>query len=364
MQEVRNRLTQFKEEIEKGENVETTPRELLSIFTAYRRGAKVVYSIRQALNSLGLTTEPDFEQAFVDARIKLVLAGKATERSPNDQKEKFSSATLNLQTLPEVVRGGSIPDPVPRIRSLKAANQVPVSLTRDQEVLEASTLMLLNDFSQLPIIQNGRTVHGMISWRSIGSCRTLNGECKYIRDCIEPIEIVDSDCPLLEAIDLISRKEVVLVREPTGLICGIVTNSDLSLEFRSRSEPFLLVGEIENHIRRLIDGKFSKQKLKAARDSRDTGREIETVADLTFGEYIRLLEVPDNWKTLGVNLSRTPFIDRLNHVKEIRNDVMHFNPDPLDESDLRLLRDTVKLLQVIKVGQEANSVQNPTNQSA
>ena len=31
----------------------------------------------------------------------------------------------------------------------------------------------------------------------------------------------------------------------------------MSLRFQQLAEPFLLLGEIENHIRRLIDGKFS-----------------------------------------------------------------------------------------------------------
>lgn len=65
-----------------------------------------------------------------------------------------------------------------------------------------------------------------------------------------------------------------------------------------------MLSEIENHLRRLIDGKFSLEELKANRDPNDANRKIENVANLTFGEYIRLLDKPANWERLGYDLSR------------------------------------------------------------
>ena len=56
------------------------------------------------------------------------------------------------------------------------------------------------------------------------------------------------------------------------------------------SEPFLLLGEIENHVRRIIANKYPLEILKGVRDPADQSRPIQAVSDLTFGEYIRLLE--------------------------------------------------------------------------
>lgn len=357
MQAVSNYLSQIKEQMARGEDVRIKPRDLISQFGAYRRGAQVVYTIRQALKELNLRTEPDFEHAYIDAQIQVLEVEAEVRGAP----PKASIATTKLPIIEagtdaRVISGGSIPDPVPRIASLGAANRKPVCVSRDTEITEAVTIMLLNNYSQLPVVQNERNVYGMVSWRSIGSSRVLRKkECRYVRDCLEPIQELSSDMPLFEAIEIISKKEVVLIKDSSDLTCGIVTTADLSLEFGQLFEPFLLIGEIENHIRRLIDGKFSIKQLRDACDKKESERELRTVADLTFGQYVRLLESPECWKTLNLNFSRAQFIKRLNHIREIRNDVMHFNPDPLEREDLELLRDTVKFFQNLYVAEERST---------
>ena len=128
-------------------------------------------------------------------------------------------------------------------------------------------------------------------------------------------------------------------------ISGVVTTSDISVKFGALSEPFLLLSEIENHIRRIIDGKFSMDELKAARNPTDVDRKIENVANLTFGEYIRLLDTAKNWERLNYQLDRVECIKLLKQVGRIRNDVMHFHPDGISPEDLDLLRETRKFLQ-------------------
>ena len=112
----------------------------------------------------------------------------------------------------------------------------------------------------------------------------------------------------------------------------------MSLQFRQLAEPFLLVGEIENYIRRLIDSKFTIEQLSSFRDPNDDNRRIDTVANLTFGEYLRLLEKTENWENLKIPVHRQTFIKNLDEVRDLRNDVMHFNPDPFAEEDLQKLR--------------------------
>jgi len=208
--------------------------------------------------------------------------------------------------------------------------------------------MLMNGYSQLPVVQNDRKVDGMISWKSIGEARALNRECDTVRQCMDTsTEVLDSDMSLFDAIKVIAEKEVVLVRGPDKRICGLVTTSDISTQFHLLSEPFLLLGEIENHIRRILDGKFSVGVLKASRDPADADRDIQDVSDLTFGEYLRLLENPDNWSRLAYQLARRLFVERLAKVRRVRNDVMHFHPDGISDEDMELLRDTVRFMQTL-----------------
>jgi superfamily I DNA and RNA helicase len=69
--------------------------------------------------------------------------------------------------------------------------------------------------------------------------------------------------------------------------------------------------------------------------------------DLTFGEYERLLESPDRWERLGWAIDRQTFCGALREIREIRNDVMHFSPDPLEESQIDSLRVFIKWLRVL-----------------
>lgn len=321
-------------------------KELLSWFESQRRGVLVVREIRSALRKAKLVTVPDFEVAYIDQRIKLKALQPGTKKPIVSKEVVVEEHGTGVDTNYAAVVGGSVPDPAPRIGMLKSANSQPLTVTRDTELSKAIALMLLHDYSQLPVMQGDRQVDGLISWRSIGRSRIgKSSASKLVRDCLDNVEIVRWDMHLFEAVRVISEKEVVLVRNSEGRIGGLVTNSDISLQFVSLSEPFLLVSEIENHIRRLIDGKFSVEQLKAARYPSDSERKIENVANLTFGEYVRLLESPDNWDRLGYELSGPECVKRLKQVGRIRNDVMHFHPDGISPEDRELLRETRKFLQ-------------------
>jgi len=81
-----------------------------------------------------------------------------------------------------------------------------------------------------------------------------------------------------------------------------------------------------------------------AKDPGDPDRDIQAVSDLTFGEYVRLLQNEENWAKLNIKIDRKTFTGWLDKVRETRNDVMHFDPDPLDPEDLQLLREFAHFL--------------------
>jgi len=321
-------------------------KDLLSWFEAQRRGVLVVREIRSALKRAKLMTVPDFEVAYIDQRIKLKVA-ELTDKKPAAAKEVvIEEHGTGNDSAHEAVVGGSVSDPAPRIGMLEAANTKPVSVTLETDLKEAVTIMALRGFSQLPVMGGERTVDGLISWRSIGNARMQNkSTCERVKDCLESVEIVRFDMHLFDAVRIIAEKDVVLVRDSENKISGVVTTSDISVQFGALSEPFLLLSEIENHIRRVIDGKFSLEELKAARNPNDSDRKIENVANLTFGEYIRLLDTPKNWDRLNYHLDRVECTKRLREVGRIRNDVMHFHPDGISPEDLDLLRETRRFLQ-------------------
>lgn len=347
MQNIPTRLNEIAEQVKNGETPQKeTVRTLLAWFGAQRRGFYIVYDIRDALKKLGLQTSPDFEFAYIDSLVEFIPAHDANSNEGISQVSTTpitaSNATESIVSPPLIA---VTTDPTYRIGKLASANTPPLSVKPDNSLSEAITLMLSRDFSQLPVMETERDVKGVISWASIGSRLALGQSCQIVRDCMEPHHEISNDTSLFSAIDSIVAHEYLLVRDSTKKICGIVTTSDLSLQFRQLGEPFLLLGEIENHIRRLIQGKFTIDELAAARDPAENTREIKSVSDLSFGEYIRLLENPARWSNLKVVIDRGVFIGRLDKVRLIRNDVMHFDPDGIPDSDLRVLRDFVRFLQ-------------------
>ncbi len=345
-------LKEMKIRVEAGESPQVSVRELLKWFLYQRRVPNVVNNIRRILNDFNLETHPDFAYAWIDERITFAKR----EAIATDTTNTTTTTTLPppLETKNNItpeIEGveGIAEDPTYRIGKLDAANRQPLRISPDASLSAAITLMLRNDFSQLPVMTSDYEVKGAISWKSISKNLALRNKCCSVRDCMEKnVEIVASDISLFRVIDLIAEQDFVLVRDANRKISGIVTVADIGQTFHQLARPFLLLSEIENHIRGLIDGKFSREELAEVRNPGDELREINDVFDLTFGEYVRLLQNPERWHKISLNIDRATFVKDLEAVNKIRNDVMHFDPDGISPDDLINLQKTSKFLQQLR----------------
>jgi hypothetical protein len=343
-------LMQVSELIKQGKpSPKVSVRTFLSWFGAQRRGSFVVYIINDALRRLKLETSPDFEYAYIDADITF---RRLEEKPPAVTGSEQAGPIIPITDIAAgSLIGGAVQDPTYRIGKLPSANNAPVSVQFEDDLTVATTLMLSRDFSQLPVMQNERQVKGMVTWSSIGSRMSLGRACTKVRDCTEQAFEVSSEVSLFAAIDLIVKNQYVLVRDSEHKISGIVTTSDLSIQFGQLGEPFLLAGEIEQHIRRLIQNKFTNKELEAAKYPGDSDRAVMNVADLTLGEYVRLLENKENWKKLNLNVDQAVFVRDLQEIRDIRNDVMHFDPDGISDQERSTLRRFVAFMQQLsKIG--------------
>jgi predicted transcriptional regulator len=311
--------------INKGIEPSFSVREILAWFGKTRRGVKVVADIHGALSEAHLETDPSFETAYLDEQVKLKRTGGPIGG--------------------DIVRGGTVDDPVIRVTSVSAAHRGLVSISKNESIERAVTLMLEHNYSQLPVMVNpeAREVDGMFSWRSLGVERASGRNPSRVQDAIESAEVVNHDDDLIQVVERILLHDVVLVRARDRKFQGILTIHDIAAQFQGLAEPFLLVGEIEKHVRRLIDGRFTHQQLKSIRQADDDST-ITTVADLTFGEYVRLVQNEENWSKLGLAIDRVEFARVLDRVREIRNDVMHFDPDGLDDTVRNELQNAKRLL--------------------
>jgi predicted transcriptional regulator len=332
-------LVRVAEDLRAGKPVApVTVRELLSWYGVQRRGLNIVFMIRDELAECGLLTDPDFNSVYIDYPIHFVLVAQLVENIAQPVGAKAAAIQADADF-----------DATYRISRLRTSNAGVVSVALDTPVAEVVTLMLAHNYSQLPVMNGQREVKGVVSWPSLGARFALKKNGDRARDVMDaPVPEARFDAFLFDVIPTIIQHQYLLIRGADNRITGIVTATDLSEQFRSLTEPFLLLGEIENHIRMLIGTKLSVEELREVRDPADNQRAIDDVTDLSFGEYVRLLENEDRWKKIGIAIDRAKFCGQLEKVREIRNDVMHFDPDGIARDDLEALRNFVQFLQRLR----------------
>ena len=292
-----------------------TVRQFLERFGYHRRRQRVVGEIREKLEGFGLRTSPDFEYEYIDDEICIELDSPAQNRNPAD--------------------------PTVRIGILKAAHSVPISVKPDDLLVTAISQMRMNDYSQLPVMTTETVVKGVVSWRSIGVARANGSNPQTVKECVEKEHEVEINTLLADATESICKHGYVLVRGEKNQITGIVTGEDLAVQFKKLAHPFLLVGEIEHHLRNLIRGMFTVDELAEASEGTKT---VKGPDDLSFGDYGKLLEKPESWARLGLDIDRKVFVARLEKIRGIRNEVMHFSPDDHEFENIELLERSARFL--------------------
>lgn len=334
-------------------------RKFLEYFGAERRGQRVVEQIRSELSRRGLITDPDFESVWIGdhVRLRLVTEPPAGAQGVLAQAPVLRSGTFGVDSgeLDEDspgAEGDEAPiitgqegivetkfdqkDSTFRIGDLALARKTLVTVGEDDTLERAITLMLQREFSQLPIMQGDRKVKGVITWKSIAERVQIRGACRIVRDCRYDAQVVDSKSRFFDVIPVIARHGYVLVRGEDRRILGIVTTGDLGAQLQETAEPFLLVREIELNLRQILNAKVNEEDL--AQLNHNNGKALTCMADATLGDYVYLLENPTIWSRLDLKVDRKAFVNQIDRVRAIRNDLMHFDPDPMTAEDLAELR--------------------------
>lgn len=398
-------LSAIAERLNKGHRVNRIEvRDLLHMFGAERRGFNKSQEIRTALDALELRTEPDFQAVWINSPIKIVSKREVTPTLEPDEEdiraedEPFTEEPAAETTEPPGTKASELQsanaegssrlseapnpeettqptinvdgsgviqtltskssDPTFRIGNLPAANAGVTTVSQDDSVKRAVTKMLQYDFSQLPIMQGEREVKGVISWRSIASRNAMGRKCERVADCTEDAQVIDANGTLFDAVPTVARFGYVLVRDSQSRkITGVVTASDLNLHFQQLTQPFLLLREIELHIREIFSGRITEEDIQQVSSAPAIARPASQVGDLSFGHYIRLFQRPEIWTKLQIEVDQGSFVSQLDAVRKIRNDVMHFDPDPMTAKQLDTLTDATKFLQELyKLFQSEKSV--------
>ena len=96
-----------------------------------------------------------------------------------------------------------------------------------------------------------------------------------------------------------------------------------------------------------MDDKLTFDDINKVLDVDKYNKEIKHLSDLSFGHYVRIIENEKLFKKLEIMVDRVIMQKMLTEVNIIRNEVMHFNPEEMENSDLTKLRQTLDFLQAI-----------------
>jgi len=300
-----------------------TVRELIRMWGVNRRRSSVIERVNRTLDAAGLATDPDFTVGSLDSTVAIVA------RSEDDEPESAVATAIGQTTddhEPANLVVGNIPSAT---GGIKAVNP-------NDDLVVAHSEMQAHDYSQLAVMEGKYKLIGAISWESIAKSLLIN-PLATLACCIEPNPaVVRVNQPLLDAVPAISRAGYVFVKDGHNQVTGIITTADLTDQFTLLTRPFLLLGEIEIVIRSAINHEFNAEDLFEATNP-NNDRVIEGAESLTLGEIQRFISNVHNFDRLGWAADRNVVNRQLGIVRRIRNEVMHFSPDPLDDTDLKVL---------------------------
>ena len=308
-----------------------TIRDLLAHWGDSRRTGAVTARIKADLAAAGLTTRPPFTEGGVEDEVELVPDASEADTIPSTLNGDTEDVTAQIPS-------------TPRIGSLPPAKLVSVS--PDQTLMYAKTMMLKLKYSQLAVIDAADVCHGAVSWESIGKAHIASAT-PQLADAICPATIVDHDSHLLDQVGVIYNQDFVFVRNSDrSAVTGIVTSADLTQKFGILSRPFVLVEEAEGRLRRRAAEVYSVDELREV-VPQNRRRHVHAASDLTFGNYRYLFQSDDRWSRLEWNVDREVFLGLLDEVKRIRNNLMHFASDSLAPAHYATLDGFLELLRTV-----------------
>jgi CBS domain-containing protein len=331
-------LTDVEASLRAGETVVLTVRELLRHWNARTRGTRITRRIERDLASHGVTTFPHFRNVTLDTQIRL---SPIVSSSP--PREPKASEMLRMHTLAALGPDDDVLQIGLKVGNLESALGGVTYVPPESTLEQAITHMQADDFSQLAVMSaSQRKLDGAVTWKSIAIARH-NDPNATLRDCLITAPEISYDQDLVDVLGVLESIGFVFVRNAQNKIDGIVTAADLADAYGDMATPFFLIGELDQLLRHIIARHIDLADVIALCDSTGS-REITSFNQLTMGDYERTLQNPDAWSQLGARLDRSVVCKRLAMIREIRNDIMHFNPEDIPKNSVDMLRNFLRMI--------------------
>ena len=334
---VRRRFTFLEEAHAKaaaGEPISVTVRELITLWDLTDRDRTASAQVEADLANHNLTTAPDFRAVGLDSTVRLLQVperrAEEVTATPDESEAKGADAVDEESVDIGLTLGNLLSDD-------SRLAWVPPTASFEQVI----TMLQINDYSQVAVLANRNTLHGAISWKSIAEAKHLNSDAT-VSDAVHPAQVFDYDRRLLDVLPTLQVDEFIFVRNFDREISGIITAADVVRKYDDTAIPFFLIGEVDQELRQLIVNTFDEDTVRSA--CKSAGTAFKSFETMTVGQYQTILGNPGCWQQLGWPLDRTQFIKRLDEIRQVRNNVMHFNPDPPKPVDVAKLRNFLRLV--------------------
>ncbi|MHA6758916.1 CBS domain-containing protein [Streptacidiphilus sp. PAMC 29251] len=327
-----------------------TVEDFLAIWNAPGRLSSAVDHIRVDLDRMGLTTRPSFTEGSLKSEITVMAIGEALSARRTSSTAQLADTNTDTDTVTDAVAGraeadrspiaylvSNIPSAILTPRSSLTAVRLTDSLT------VAVTKMISSRCSQLPVLDEADHLRGAVSWESVGRAR-MSTATPSLEDATDSqARVARHDDDLLRWISEIHEHGYVFVQDHDLKVCGIVTTADLTLQFDIRVRPMVLLEEVEQRLRRTVDERFTLDEIRRAARGRRP-EEVLSASALNFGNYQHLLGPEEHWNRLGWGADHQLFLAQLDLARQVRNNLMHFSPDPVSVNQLGPVQGLLDLL--------------------
>ncbi len=227
-----------------------------------------------------------------------------------------------------------------------AQRKPPVCTAFDASIGDALKVMTENRFGQMPVVDAGGQLRGLISQQGIaGLYFHTKGKVDLLKTpvhhALETVTALSPGDVLLKAVEALAvpRTNAVVVAED-GRPTGLLTGKDMTHFFRSLFEGIMLAEEVELILRDYTARAFPDEaSLNAAAmaafgpSPNQPHYPRRNPHKLSFGDRVQMLCTSPNWERFEAVLGpRTIFITLMSRVREVRNELMHFRGqmDPLE----------------------------------
>lgn len=226
----------------------------------------------------------------------------------------------------------------------------PICVHKTDSLERAETLLLMNNYSQLPVVTGRNKIEGYISWQTIHSALLHGTKGTSVEDFYSTdYHTFPISSTILDILQEIERNEFVMLYDEKDCICAILTASDFTKQYMQLVQPFILLYEFEKSLRCLLSGVLLEEDIKTILQPENCPNTNHIhIEDLTLGQYCLWIEQDNNFDKLQLpNTNREAFLHQIGVIREIRNKVMHFRTIGLCSSEMNILRNTVRYMRAI-----------------